>query len=153
MKLHNFSYWKTNKNLRKLTPDRPSVLSLTASSVFGITVPKRENCTNRLKPLSLKHFSDTYFLSPAKGVSCQNRLPALNSKYEHEWLRCLLDKAFALSVQFSRFGTVMPVTTAKNGFTLTFQALKKLCTLTQSDRIKHSFNSRNPIINPQLRRC
>jgi len=66
----------------------------------------------RLKPLSLKHFSDTYFLSPVKGVSCQNRLPALNSKYEHEWLRCLLDKAFALSVQFSRFGTVMPFTMA-----------------------------------------
>ena len=27
----------------------------------GITVPKRENCTLRLKPISHKHFSDTYF--------------------------------------------------------------------------------------------
>ncbi|MFS0513808.1 hypothetical protein ACEYW6_03670 [Nostoc sp. UIC 10607] len=29
---------------------------------IGITVPKRENCTLRLKPILHKHFSDTYFL-------------------------------------------------------------------------------------------
>jgi hypothetical protein len=28
---------------------------------LGITVPKRENCTLRLKPISQKYFSDTYF--------------------------------------------------------------------------------------------
>jgi hypothetical protein len=30
-------------------------------SQSGITVPKRENCTLRLKPLSQEHFSDTCF--------------------------------------------------------------------------------------------
>ncbi|BAY35654.1 hypothetical protein NIES2107_75660 (plasmid) [Nostoc carneum NIES-2107] len=32
-----------------------------AEAIAGITVPKRENCTLRLKPILYRHFSDTYF--------------------------------------------------------------------------------------------
>lgn len=49
--------------------------------VEGITVPKRENCTLRLVPLSNKRFSDTYFPSPAKDATCQNWSLVSNSKH------------------------------------------------------------------------
>ncbi len=39
---------------------------------LGITVPKRENCTLRLKAFRRKHFRTTYSTSPVTDVTCQN---------------------------------------------------------------------------------
>lgn len=52
--------------------------------IIGVTVPKRENCTLRLKPLSNRRFSDIYFPSPAKVATCQNWLPVSNSTHNRQ---------------------------------------------------------------------
>jgi hypothetical protein len=39
----------------------PEAITRVSDRLVGITVPKRENCTLRLKPVLHKHFSDTYF--------------------------------------------------------------------------------------------